>query len=149
MIKIDYGFFLEKQRYQNIPLTRLSSGHFILPVQINQAAPVYFLFDTGTGETTLSDHYVNYLHIHPNTHYQTQAASQGTIKVADITLKTITFNPLQTFFLKPIMLHDRKVSAANIASLARILGVAGVLGLTDVEKLQTIIDIPTQSIFIR
>lgn len=140
---------LEEQSYQQVPLTKLNSGHIILPIQINNAVPAYFLLDTGTSETTLSDTYVASLASKPLNPYQTQIATDGTISIADIILKSIIVNPLQTFFQKPIALTDCKVTCANISAMSKILGVVGIFGLAEMEKLGAIISLPTQAIYFR
>ncbi len=145
----DLQQLLEKQDYQKIPLTQLNSGHYILPVQINGAVPVYMLFDTGTGGTILSIPYMNFLKINPNTLFQNQKATNGTIKVSEITVSTMTLNPLQSFFEKPVVLNNSKITSANIASLEKMLGVVGIIGLSEMEQIHSVIDTPTESVFIR
>lgn len=139
---------LESYHYQNVPLTKLSSGHFVLPIQINNAMPVYLLFDTGTSDTTLSIAYAAYLNIKPRDGYKTQAATDGSITFAEINVEKITFNPLKTFFAKPIELSNLKVASANVESLSAFLEVVGIIGLADMKKLHAIIDIPAQSVFL-
>lgn len=141
--------FLEAYRFQSVPLTKLCFGHFVLPVQINDAPAVYFLFDTGTSETTLSNAYVSHLKIQPVTDAKTQAATDGTITFAEINLEKIIFNPLKTFFAKPIELHNLRAASANVESLSAFLEVVGILGLMDMAKLHAIIDVPTQTVFLK
>jgi predicted aspartyl protease len=138
---------LAEHHYQQIPLTTLSSRHCIVPVQINDGLPVNFLFDTGTSATTVSDVYVKSLNINPTTPYRTQVATDGSITYAEINLKKIMFNPLQVFFQKPIELSNSSALSANIACMATFLGVVGIIGLADMERLNTIISVPTQSVF--
>lgn len=140
---------LKSQDYQKIPLTTLSSGQYILPIKINNALPVYSLFDTGTDETTLSKKYMKVLKINPINKFQNQKATNGVISISDIKINSITYNSLQLSFQKPITLYNRKIAAANISSLENILGVVAVVGLKDMEKLHAIIDVSAHSIYLK
>ena len=92
---------------------------------------------------------MHYLNINPDTTFQTQDATDGTITTAEITLRNITFNPLQAFFEKSLELKNRTITSADIASMTQMLGVVGIVGLADMQKLHAIIVIPTRSVFLK
>lgn len=138
-----------KQHYQLIPLTKLASNHYLLPIQLNQASPVYFLFDTGTGNTTISDAYRQFLKLQPTQKSAVTEATDGTIETTPIQINQITYNPLQLSWQSPIVSRHHKVYSANIDSLTEMIGAAGVLGLAEMETVDMIIDLSTDSIFVK
>jgi predicted aspartyl protease len=138
---------LISQNFQVVPLTKLPSHHLILPIQINQAFPSYFLFDTGFSKTTLSIAYTKYLKITQDK-YTRESATDGAITYSEIKLNKIILNPLQTFFNEAIQIENTKAASANIETLSNILSVTGVIGLSDMEKVKTIIDFSTNTAYL-
>lgn len=134
--------------FQLVPLTRLISGQYILPVQVNDSLPVNFLIDTGTSETTLSDLYVNYLKIKSSDELQTIEATNGRFKFSNVTIDKVVFNPLQVFYSKPIELKSIQAVSAAISNMASVLGIVAILGLPEMINLKIIINFPAQSIFL-
>ncbi len=140
--------YLVALAFYKIPLTRLWSGHLTLPVQCNNEMPISVLCDTGTSHTTFSNAYVQAHTIYLQDQPQTAAATDGTITYAEIALDTLTLNPLQVFYQKPIVSVGSTRYAANIDSMSQFLGVLGILGLADLESSKSIILFPTQTLYI-
>ncbi|MCE3268708.1 MAG: hypothetical protein K0R49_960 [Burkholderiales bacterium] len=133
--------------FQALPLTELPSHHLILPIQINKSEPGYFLFDTGFSNTALSIPYAKYLKI-PLGIINTEKATNGTVSFSSIKLNQVIFNSLQTFYSKPILLKDVRADAINMEAMASFLGVVGVIGLAEMEKTGTILDIASRTAYL-
>lgn len=140
---------LIKQSFIQERLNQIISGHLLIPIQANHEQPVYFLFDTGTSATTISTSYLQSLKISSISKPKTELATNGTITTEKVKINQILFNPLQLFYEKPVVLNDQLIFAANIDALSTILGVAGVLGLEQMEYLKTWIVFPSRQVYFK
>src|SRR5690606_31384250 len=77
-----------------IPLMSLASGGMVIPLQINHAQPVNFLFDTGTGITLISKEYAKKLNLKQRN------------KTKEIIIEKLVMNPLNQSFQPKITLND-------------------------------------------
>lgn len=149
--KDQHGFeqALSAVGFQRVPLTGLISGHYLIPVQVDELQPTYFLCDTGTSETTIAYTYAQKHKLVTCDNLKTEAATDGTFTHAPLMVKKLLFNPLQLFFQKPIMLYDETVTVAKIDGLAGFLGVVGVVGRAELSRLHALIDLRGQAIWLK
>ena len=137
-----------KKNHQEVPLTSVL-GEFVLPISVDGKMPVNVLFDTGTSDLTLSFGYVKAMHIKNKTAVKKQKASNGSISLADIELKTVTTNPLQISFQSPVVLKQVHASSANIGFLQHLFGVVGVIGIKEIRQSHAVIDMPSSAVFFK
>ena len=128
---------LRVQKLLAVPLMYMSTGSVTIPLQINNAEPVSFLFDTGTGVTLISQKYVNINNLKQDN------------KTGQIKIKSLTLNPLNLSFQPKVSLHNVSVQPANLAILKRYLYVQGIFGLSEMLRAHVIIFPENGVIFLR
>ena len=128
---------LLNKRLLAIPLMSLGSGDMVIPLQINRAQPVNFLFDTGTGITLVSKKYAKTLNLKLHN------------KTNEVTIKKLVLNPLNINYQPKITLNNISAQPENLAILTKYLHVQGIFGLSDMIKAHAIIFVPEGMLFVR
>jgi predicted aspartyl protease len=117
---------LSEQKFQAIPLMTMASGDMVIPLQINEAKPANFLFDTGTGVTLLSQEYAKALNLKQ-------------INKTQVSVNHMLMNPLNVSFQPEIVLNNFSVQPTDFTVMRKYLYVQGILGLSEMIKVRAII----------
>jgi len=132
---------LTKAGYKQISLQRAPSGHLLLSVQINQAAPVPFMLDSGVPKTMISLTYANELGLKLTTHAIIgRGGGGGEMKIFKTKINKLSIDSL-AWMPPDVAILDFKY--INLGT-----PVYGILGLDWMQAHQTILDTSNDKLYI-